>query len=198
MKRLLAFLLLAVMLLTVAGCSHVEQASRNTPASVEDRALPESADGNTKESESATQPPTTVPTEPPATVPTEPSATVPTEPPTTVPTEPPTTVPTEPPTTIPTEPPATAPTESPTTKPTEPPTTAPIESPPDRSVPTAATEPETAAGSVTYVVNTNTGKFHYPSCSSVKQIKDENRWDYSGTRDYLLDLGYVPCKRCNP
>lgn len=49
-----------------------------------------------------------------------------------------------------------------------------------------------------YVVNTNTKKFHYPSCSSVEDIKDKNRWDYSGSRDDLIAQGYVPCKRCNP
>ena len=30
-----------------------------------------------------------------------------------------------------------------------------------------------------YVLNTNTKKFHYPSCSSVKDIKSSNRSDYS-------------------
>lgn len=49
-----------------------------------------------------------------------------------------------------------------------------------------------------YVVNTNTGKFHYPSCSSVSKIKGGNRWDYNGTRDELISMGYDPCKRCNP
>ena len=49
-----------------------------------------------------------------------------------------------------------------------------------------------------YVVNTNTKKIHYPSCSSVEDIKDKNRWDYSGSRDDLIAQGYVPCKRCNP
>lgn len=49
-----------------------------------------------------------------------------------------------------------------------------------------------------YVVNTNTGKFHKPSCSSAKKIKDSNRWDYNGTRDELISMGYDPCKNCNP
>ncbi len=49
-----------------------------------------------------------------------------------------------------------------------------------------------------YVINTNTGKFHEPSCSSVKEIKDSNRWDYTGTREEIIEMGYVPCKRCNP
>lgn len=49
-----------------------------------------------------------------------------------------------------------------------------------------------------YVLNTNTKKFHYPDCSSVDQMKDHNRRDYSGTKYEVLDMGYVPCKRCNP
>ena len=49
-----------------------------------------------------------------------------------------------------------------------------------------------------YVANTNTRKFHYPTCSSVKDIKPNNRSDRTCTRDDLLSEGFVPCKRCNP
>jgi DNA-entry nuclease len=49
-----------------------------------------------------------------------------------------------------------------------------------------------------YVVNTNTRKFHLPSCSSVGQIKSKNRSDRTCARDDLLSEGFVPCKRCNP
>ncbi len=49
-----------------------------------------------------------------------------------------------------------------------------------------------------YVANKNTKKFHYPSCSSAADIKEKNRWDYSGSRDDLIALGYTPCQRCNP
>ena len=49
-----------------------------------------------------------------------------------------------------------------------------------------------------YVVNKSTKKFHYPSCSSADDIKESNRWDYHGTREELIDMGYVPCKRCDP
>lgn len=49
-----------------------------------------------------------------------------------------------------------------------------------------------------YVVNKNTKKFHYPSCSSADDIKASNRWDYHGTREELINMGYVPCKRCHP
>ena len=49
-----------------------------------------------------------------------------------------------------------------------------------------------------YVLNTNTKKFHYPSCSSVNQMKKKNRQDYHGTRDELISRGYDPCGKCNP
>lgn len=50
---------------------------------------------------------------------------------------------------------------------------------------------------VTYVLNTNTKKIHYPSCSSVEKIKPKN---YATTDDYnsAIAQGYVPCKRCEP
>ena len=49
-----------------------------------------------------------------------------------------------------------------------------------------------------YVVNTNTGKFHIPSCYSVEKILPENRLDVTTTRDDLIARGYVACKNCNP
>ena len=67
--------------------------------------------------------------------------------------------------------------------------------PPETNPP--ETDPPTDNGR-DYVVNTNTKKFHYPSCSSADDIKDSNRWEYHGTREELIDMGYVPCKRCDP
>ena len=52
--------------------------------------------------------------------------------------------------------------------------------------------------STTYVLNTNTHKFHYPSCSSVNQMKESNKEYYEGDRDDVIAMGYDPCKRCNP
>ncbi len=56
---------------------------------------------------------------------------------------------------------------------------------------------EHATNGVTYVLNTNTKKIHYPSCDSVEKIKPKN---YSTTDDYTSAIaqGYVPCKKCNP
>lgn len=64
----------------------------------------------------------------------------------------------------------------------------------DSSAPTAAAQ----SGGVTYVLNTNTHKFHKPSCASVSDISEENRVYYTGTRESLLEDGYTPCGRCNP
>lgn len=50
----------------------------------------------------------------------------------------------------------------------------------------------------TYILNTNTHKFHSSGCSSVKQIKPENYATSSSSRDDLISQGYEPCKKCNP
>lgn len=49
-----------------------------------------------------------------------------------------------------------------------------------------------------YVLNTNTMKFHTPSCSSVSRMKDGNRQDFTGTRQEVIDMGYSPCGKCHP
>ena len=50
----------------------------------------------------------------------------------------------------------------------------------------------------TYIVNTNSGKFHLESCNGAKRIKEENRQEYTGARQELIEDGYQPCKTCNP
>ena len=49
-----------------------------------------------------------------------------------------------------------------------------------------------------YVLNKNSKKFHDPSCPGAAEIKETNRWEYHGTRQSVLDMGYEPCKKCNP
>lgn len=51
---------------------------------------------------------------------------------------------------------------------------------------------------ILYILNTNTMKFHKPECSSVDTIKDNNKEEYYGGREDVIDKGYEPCKRCNP
>lgn len=67
---------------------------------------------------------------------------------------------------------------------------------------TVQTSPELSAPQesqgITYVLNTNTKKFHYPTCSGVDDMKEKNKQIYTGSRDEVINMGYVPCKRCNP
>lgn len=59
-------------------------------------------------------------------------------------------------------------------------------------------EEETAVREKTYILNTNTHKFHRLTCSSVKQMDADNRKEYAGAREELLDQGYEPCGICEP
>ena len=49
-----------------------------------------------------------------------------------------------------------------------------------------------------YILNTNTKKFHLPNCKGVKDIKEKNKKTFNGKRDDLLKQSYSPCKMCNP
>ena len=62
---------------------------------------------------------------------------------------------------------------------------------------TVGTPLPTSAG-ITYILNTNTGKFHKPDCLSIADIVAHNRKDVNWSRDEVLAAGFVPCKRCNP
>lgn len=48
-----------------------------------------------------------------------------------------------------------------------------------------------------YILNTNTKKIHYPSCSAVKQMKEQHK-AYTEDFDGAVASRYVPCKECNP
>lgn len=50
----------------------------------------------------------------------------------------------------------------------------------------------------TYILNTNTKKIHRPTCSSIGQMKEKNKQTYEGTVEELENMGYAPCKKCNP
>ncbi|MCI8373174.1 MAG: hypothetical protein HFI75_12445 [Lachnospiraceae bacterium] len=49
-----------------------------------------------------------------------------------------------------------------------------------------------------YILNTNTYKFHSPSCGSINEIKEKNKKTYKGSREELIEQGYEPCSRCKP
>ena len=59
------------------------------------------------------------------------------------------------------------------------------------------TQTEQHSSGITYVLNTNTKKIHYESCSSVKQMKNKNK-AYTDDYDGAIAQGYKPCGRCNP
>ena len=50
----------------------------------------------------------------------------------------------------------------------------------------------------TYILNTNSKKFHHPDCSSVSKISENNKQVFEGTREELIDDGYSPCGICKP
>lgn len=50
----------------------------------------------------------------------------------------------------------------------------------------------------TYILNTNTHKFHHTDCRSVKRMKEKNKEKYTGDREKLIEAGYDPCQNCNP
>lgn len=54
------------------------------------------------------------------------------------------------------------------------------------------------AEQTTYILNTNTKKFHRETCHSVSQIKEENFQKVQMSREELEQSGYSPCKNCNP
>ena len=49
----------------------------------------------------------------------------------------------------------------------------------------------------TYVLNTNSKKIHYASCSSVDDMKESNK-AFTNDYDQAIADGYIPCGRCKP
>ena len=60
------------------------------------------------------------------------------------------------------------------------------------------TEPHTTDSEHTYIRNTSSMKFHSPFCRGVKKMKEENKQEYKGTRQDVIDMGYSPCGICHP
>lgn len=76
--------------------------------------------------------------------------------------------------------------------------TEPITSQPPTEPPQEVIDRNNNQNTNSYVLNTNTHKFHYPSCASVKKMKDKNKEYYTGTREEVIAMGYDPCQNCNP
>lgn len=53
-------------------------------------------------------------------------------------------------------------------------------------------------GDRTYVLNTNSKKFHLSTCAQADSISEENREEFHGDRQTLIDQEYVPAGCCKP
>ena len=82
------------------------------------------------------------------------------------------------------------PTPEPTPDPTPEPTPEPVEDPEGEPAAEETPAPQT------FILNTNTKKYHDPSCPSVDEMSEKNKSVYEGTREELESRGYVACKRC--
>jgi len=49
-----------------------------------------------------------------------------------------------------------------------------------------------------YILNTNTMKYHLPTCEGVSDISEENTASFTGCCETLDVRGYEPCGTCNP
>lgn len=49
-----------------------------------------------------------------------------------------------------------------------------------------------------YILNTNSLKYHLPTCDSVDQMSEQNKKVYKGNKKDLENAGYSACKSCNP
>lgn len=56
----------------------------------------------------------------------------------------------------------------------------------------------TTATNGSYVMNTNSMKFHDSTCSQADSISEDNRDTFTGDRQELIDKGYVPAGCCDP
>ena len=55
-----------------------------------------------------------------------------------------------------------------------------------------------ASAAQKYILNTNTKKFHYPTCRSVSQMAEKNKKAVTASRDEIIADGYSPCGNCKP
>ena len=62
----------------------------------------------------------------------------------------------------------------------------------------AENTPQSENSETTYVLNTNTMKFHRSDCSSVAKMAGNNKEYTTEKREALIREGYSPCGICNP
>ncbi len=59
-------------------------------------------------------------------------------------------------------------------------------------------EGQSSQAVTTYILNTNTKKFHDPDCGSVRRMSEKNKETFTGTREQIISEGYDPCGNCHP
>lgn len=80
-----------------------------------------------------------------------------------------------------------------TAEPTPSPTPEPTDVPDPTDTPAPTPEPEHD-----YVLNTNTGVFHYEGCQYERSMSEKNKQYVTATHSYMIAQGYDPCDKCNP
>lgn len=56
----------------------------------------------------------------------------------------------------------------------------------------------TESTELTYILNIKSKRFHHPECRGVRDMKDENKSSFYGSRDDAISQGYKPCGTCKP
>lgn len=59
-------------------------------------------------------------------------------------------------------------------------------------------EAEVVVSEKDYVLNINSFKVHYPNCSAVKRMLDENKQEVTTILSSILEDGYTRCGICYP
>lgn len=67
------------------------------------------------------------------------------------------------------------------------------ETPPETTNPT----PDTG-NNTTYILNTSSKKIHKPTCTYATTMKEENKAEYNGYIQELINQGYTTCGTCKP
>ena len=73
----------------------------------------------------------------------------------------------------------------------------------DKEAATTESGEDSSAGSgdaseSTYILNTNTKRYHLEGCRSLSQMKNKNKRTFHGSKKKLKEMGYAPCGNCNP
>ena len=60
------------------------------------------------------------------------------------------------------------------------------------------TPAQDAHGVEQFILNTSSKKFHTTTCAQSNTIAEQNREEYAGERQKLIEEGYEPAGCCNP